>query len=106
MIPNKSKVNAKIQAMSLEERREYFRNLPTQPNTTEAQKLSQKENFAIFSLKGIQAQLVHLRSVPGIGTLNIEKIRMYCVAAESNIKKQQQFRKNAKRIANENKKGK
>lgn len=75
----------------------------SRPEMTELQRLAQKENFALFILKGIQGNLVHLMDVPGVGTINIEKIRMYAAQAEKNIKLRQTYRKNAKNL---DKKGK
>lgn len=97
MIPDKRKV--KVVASDFASRKhyeEYLAAMAAKPGPTDAQKLSQKENFALFQLKGIMGQLAHLMDVPGIGTINVEKVRMYCVAMEKNIKNQQQLRKNRK----------
>ncbi len=85
-----------VEHKSIAAMEKYYEKLQARPPCSELQKLAQKENYALFVLTGMKGQLVHLMNVPGIGTSNVEKIRLYCNAMESNIKRQQQLRKNRK----------
>lgn len=69
---------------------------------TDLQKLAQKENFAIFTLRGMQGQLIALRNCETIPKDNINYLRGYLEGLEIIIKDTQKLRKEKKK-AKENK---
>lgn len=96
MIPDKRKDQRKWRELSKEEQNKIL----AKPPLTDLQKLAQKENYALFVLKSLHAQLNHLYRLhdPIIHT-RILNLKTNLEACETRIKQIQFHRKEMKRIS-------
>lgn len=60
------------------------------------QRQAQLENYALFQLKGMTSNLVHLLRVPGLDTLKICELEHAILAVRGQIKQMQYQRKKEK----------
>lgn len=65
--------------------------------STDAQRLSQKENFSLFLIKGIVGQLTFLKSCATVPQSSVLGIEMTLKSIEKKIKFEQDKRKKARK---------